>query len=152
MKRHYIGCEQIDHQIELITSRLQKVIAGEGGGVSNEVSWKGGGSFVYCELAKANQKYADQIEEASTDDELSAIWNNMKDKAFLSYKVEVSTIDGHSKDFSDLSIEDKKRFLIEGLDKNLLYVPYADMQSKDYSMSEDDKRLTDEFYKMKPQK
>ena len=149
MKRHYIACEQIDHQIELVTSRLQKVIAGDDGGVSDEVGWKGGGSFVYCELAKANQQYAEIIENAKSNEELVSVWSKMKDKAFLSYKVKPSIIDNHANDFSDLSLDDKKRFLIECLDKNMLYVPYSDMQSKDYIMADDDKRLTEEFYKMK---
>ena len=149
MKRHYIACEQIDHQIELVTSRLQKVIAGDDGGISHEVGWEGGGSFVYCELAKANQQYAEIIENAKSNEELVSVWSKMKDKAFLSYKVKPNTIDNHANDFSDLSLDDKKRFLIECLDKNMLYVPYSDMQSKDYIMADNDKRLTEEFYKMK---
>ena len=149
MHRHYIACEQIDHQIELVTSRLQKVIAGDDGGVSDEVGWKGGGSFVYCELAKANQQYAEIIENAKSSDELVSVWSKMKDRAFLSYKIKPSTIDNHANDFSDLSFDDKKRFLIECLDKNMLYVPYSDMESKDYIMADNDKRLTEEFYKKK---
>ena len=149
MHRHYIACEQIDHQIELVTSRLQKVIAGDDGGVSNEVGWKGGGSFVYCELAKANQQYVEIIEKANSNEDLVSVWKILKDKAFLSYKVKPSTIDNHANDFNDLSIDDKKRFLIECLDKNMLYIPYSDMESKDYIMADNDKRLTEEFYKKK---
>ena len=39
-------------------------------------------------------------------------------------------------------------FLIECLDKNLLYVPIADIDSNEYSLSEEDVRLSKEFYKM----
>lgn len=46
-----------------------------------------------------------------------------------------------------LSIEDQKRFLIECLDKNMLYVPFSDIDSGEYAISEEDKRLTREFYK-----
>lgn len=66
MGRRYIGCEQIDNQIELNKKRLCQVIEGEQGGVSKAVGWQGGGSFVYCELAKANDKFADEIEQAET--------------------------------------------------------------------------------------
>ncbi|MGO5017377.1 DNA methyltransferase [Segatella copri] len=59
--RKYIGCEQIDHQIELTVNRLNEVICGEQGGVSKSIGWQGGGSFVYCELSKANGKFADEI-------------------------------------------------------------------------------------------
>ena len=45
--RKYIGCEQIDHQIELTVNRLNEVICGEQGGVSKSIGWQGGGSFVY---------------------------------------------------------------------------------------------------------
>ena len=50
-------------------------------------------------------------------------------------------------EFEQLTIDDQKRFLIECLDKNLLYIPYSDMNSSDYQMSENDKNLTKEFYK-----
>lgn len=36
---------------------------------------------------------------------------------------------------------------IECLDKNMLYIPVSDMESKEYVISEEDKRLTKEFYK-----
>ena len=117
--------------------------------MSNEVGWKGGGSFVYCELAKANQQYVEIIEKANSNEDLVSVWKILKDKAFLSYKVKPSTIDNHANDFNDLSIDDKKRFLIECLDKNMLYIPYSDMESKDYIMADNDKRLTEEFYKKK---
>jgi hypothetical protein len=34
----------------------------------------------------------------------------MKEKAFLSYKVDIKTVDENAKDFEDLSIENQKRF------------------------------------------
>ncbi|MCD7952662.1 MAG: hypothetical protein LUG14_07045 [Synergistaceae bacterium] len=45
----------MDSQIELIMTRLEKVLRGETAGVSKKYNWQGGGSFVYCELAKLNQ-------------------------------------------------------------------------------------------------
>jgi adenine-specific DNA-methyltransferase len=44
-------------------------------------------------------------------------------------------------------LENQKRFLVECLDKNLLYIPVSEVDSNEYSLSEDDKRLTKEFYK-----
>jgi len=67
-------------------------------------------------------------------------------KAFLSYKVEPKIIDEHTKDFDDLSIEDQKRFLLECLDKNHLYVNYSEIDDEEYGVSKEDKRLNQNFY------
>lgn len=144
--RKYIGCEQIDHQIELTVNRLNEVICGEQGGVSKSIGWQGGGSFVYCELSKANGKFADEIEKAETNGQLMDIWNRMKATDYLNYKVDVKKNDANVTDFDSLSLDDQKRFLIECLDKNLLYVPLSDIDSNEYGVTDEDKRLTREFY------
>ena len=147
MKRHYIGCEQIDNQIELNKNRLVQVIAGEQGGVSKAVGWQGGGSFVYCELAKANAKFADEIDMAATTQQLEEIWTRMKSTDYLNYKVNIKDVDENVTSFETLSLEDQKRFLIECLDKNLLYVALSDIDSNEYGVTEEDRRLTREFYR-----
>ena len=147
MKRQYIGIEQMDYISTLNVSRLQKVIDGEQGGVSKSVNWQGGGSFVYCELAKANDEFVGKIQTAKTTEALKVIWTQMKETGFLNYKIDIATIDDNASDFEALSIDDQKRFLIECLDKNLLYVPFSDIDSEEYSISNEDKRLTKEFYK-----
>lgn len=144
--RKYIGCEQIDHQIELAVNRLNEVICGEQGGVSKSIGWQGGGSFVYCELSKANGKFADEIENAETTGQLMDIWNRMKATDYLNYKVDVKEVDANVADFEGLNLDDQKRFLIECLDKNLLYVPLSDIDSNEYGVTDEDKRLTREFY------
>ena len=77
------------------------------------------------------------------------IWERMKAEAFISYKIKLDTIEKNIKDFEALSLENKKRFLIETLDKNLLYVPHCDMESKEMGMSETDKVATKVFYNLK---
>lgn len=144
--RKYIGCEQIDHQIELTVNRLNEVICGEQGGVSKSIGWQGGGSFVYCELSKANGKFADEIENAETTGQLMDIWNRMKATDYLNYKVDVKEVDANVADFEGLNLDDQKRFLIECLDKNLFYVPLSDIDSNEYGVTDEDKRLTREFY------
>lgn len=144
--RKYIGCEQIDHQIELTVNRLNEVICGEQGGVSKSIGWQGGGSFVYCELSKANGKFADEIENAETTGQLMDIWNRMKATDYLNYKVDVKEVNANVADFESLNLDDQKRFLIECLDKNLLYVPLSDIDSNEYGVTDEDKRLTREFY------
>ncbi len=146
MKRKYIGVDQMYYIQTETLKRMQKVIEGEQDGVSKAVNWQGGGSFVYCELAKANAKFTDEIEAATTTPQLADIWSRMKATDYLNYKVDVKEVDANAADFYALSLEDQKRFLVECLDKNLLYVPLSDIDSDEYGVTDEDRRLTREFY------
>lgn len=145
--RQFITCDQLDSQIEMSMGRLQNVAKGESSGISRAVKWQGGGSFVYCELTKANQKFVDEIESAKSHKNLVAIWQKMQSTGYLNYKINISTFEENAKDFESLSFDNQKRFLIECLDKNMLYIPVGDMESEEYAVSDEDKRLTKEFYK-----
>lgn len=149
MNRRYIGIDQMDYIEDTACNRLTKVIEGEQGGISKSVNWQGGGSFVYCELAKANQQFADDIEKAASTEELVTIWEQMQETGFLSWKVNPKEIDANADDFTTLTIEDQKRFLIECLDKNLLYVPYSEIDNAEYGISENDKKINNQFYQTK---
>lgn len=144
----YIGIEQLDYKDNDTEIRLKNVINGDQTGISKSVGWKGGGDFVYMELAKWNENFVEKIQKAKTKEELKKLWEAMKEKAFLSYKVDIKTIDKNVKDFEDLSIEDQKRFLLECLDKNHLYVNYSEIDDEEYGVSEGDKKINKEFYKM----
>lgn len=144
--RQYIGIEQLDYGANDSVQRLKNVINGDQTGISKAVNWQGGGSFVYCELAKANDMFVEKIQTATTTDELKTIWAQMKETGYLSYKINIATIDANASDFEALSLEDQKRFLIECLDKNMLYVPFSDIDSEEYAISEEDNRLSKEFY------
>jgi adenine-specific DNA-methyltransferase len=141
MGRRYICIEQMDYINSITVRRLANVVAGEKGGISKSVNWKGGGSFVYCELAQANHRFIDAILAATDVDMVRAIWQNMRDIAFLSYRVNPLAIDVEHTDFAALSIDKQKRLLIETLDKNLLYVPLSEMDDKTYGLSDADKAL-----------
>lgn len=147
MGRQYIGVEQLDYGKNSAVVRLKNVIKGDQTGISKAVGWKGGGDFVYLELMKWNEKFVDEIKKAKTKEELKELWKKMKKKAFLSYKVDAKTIDQNAQDFDQLSLEDKKRFLYECLDKNHLYVNYSEIDDEEYAVSEEDKRLNREFYR-----
>ena len=147
LKRQYIGIEQLDYGKNDSVIRLKNVISGDKTGISKMVNWQGGGSFVYCELAKANGKFVDEIEAASTTMQLKDIWNRMKATDYLNYKVDVKEVDANAAGFESLSIDGQKRFLVESLDKNLLYVPLSDIDSNEYGVSDEDRRLTREFYR-----
>ena len=83
MGRRYIGVEQMDYIQTLAVERLKKVIGGETGGISERVGWQGGGSFVYCELAKQNQNFVEAIESATDLAALTDIYKRIVDTGFI---------------------------------------------------------------------
>jgi len=135
-RRQFILVEQLDEHIKVCKERICKAMEKEN--INDD--------FVYLELAKWNEKFVDKIQKAKTKEELKNLWEAMKEKAFLSYKVDIKTIDKNVKDFEDLSIEDQKRFLLECLDKNHLYVNYSEINDEEYRISKEDKKLNKEFY------
>lgn len=149
MGRQYIGIEQLDYGENDSIVRLKNVINGEQTGISKVENWQGGGDFVYCELMKLNGKYIDEIKKAKSTEELLDIWKMMKEKAFLSYKVDVKQFDENVTEFEQLSLDDQKKFLIECLDKNQLCVNYSEIDDEDYGVSKEDKNLNKQFYEAK---
>lgn len=146
LNRRYIGIEQMEYIENTAVARLKEVIKGENVGISKDVDWKGGGDFAYMELAKWNEELIEKIEKAKTGKELSKLWDEMKETAFLSYKVDLTTVDANAKDFADLSIADQKKFLIECLDKNQLYINLSEIEDKEYGVSKEDRELNKNFY------
>jgi len=144
--RRFIGVEQLDYIEDLPVQRLINTIKGEQSGISRAINWQGGGSFIYCELAKYNQTYADQILESDSKEKLIAVWQQMKDKAFLSYQFDKQSFDERIEAFKTLSLDDQKKFLLEVLDKNQLYVNYSEIADETFGISKEDKRLNDMFY------
>ncbi|MDD4495968.1 MAG: site-specific DNA-methyltransferase [Eubacteriales bacterium] len=144
--RRYIGVEQMDYVDSIAVQRLKSVISGETTGISVSTNWHGGGSFVYCELAKCNQHYVDEAVATQTDDEMVALLERVIKSGFISSRLKPSDIADSATDFESLSIEDKKRFIIELLDKNMLYVNLCDIDDEEYAISEADKAFTRSFY------
>lgn len=132
--RSFILIEQLKEHIDVCIKRIKKA------------SEDGTADFVYMELAKWNEEWIEKIEDVKTGKELVKLWDEMKDTAFLSYKVDPKTVDANAKDFADLSIADQKKFLIECLDKNQLYINLSEMEDKEYGISKEDKSLNNKFY------
>jgi adenine-specific DNA-methyltransferase len=105
-------------------------------------------SIVYCELAKCNQHFADEVAVAKTDAGLTDLLERVLATGFISSKVNPAEIAGAATDFEALSIEDKKRFILELLDKNMLYVNLCDLDDEEYAISDADKAFTRSFYGM----
>ena len=147
MGRKFIGIEQMDYIEDVSVARLQRVIEGEEGGISSMVGWQGGGEFMYCELAQANEVFVEKILSATTSKELLATWKDMEDTAFLSHKVNPKEIDSTKSEFEELSLEDQKKLLLQTLDMNMLYVPLSEIDDDTYKISDTDKALNRSFYK-----
>ena len=136
----------MDYTESLPVNRIINTINGEQSGVSKSVNWKGGGSFVYAELAQDNAGYIDSIQAAKKSKALIKIWNEIKDKGFISYKVSPKDIDDSMTEFSELTLDDQKKLLLSILDKNQLYVNYSDMEDADHQISKEDQALNHQFY------
>ena len=144
MKRQYIGIEQMDYIETVSIERLKKVIDGDQGGISKDVNWTGGGSFVYCELKNDAQEFKEAIVDATSTDQLLTLFEQAKKSSFLSYRVDPKNL--RKQDFEKLSLAEQKQILSEIIDNNNLYVNYSDIDDEDYQVSEQDKKLNRSFY------
>lgn len=149
MKRQYIGVEQMNYIETVAVERLKKVIEGEQGGISKSVNWQGGGSFVYLELKKYNQTFIELIEEAKDTKALLKIWEQMKNKSFLNYNVDIKKQDENMNEFKGLNLAKQKQHLCELLDKNQLYVNLSSLNDVDFACSKEEKKVTKDFYQLK---
>ena len=147
MGRQYIGVEQLDYGENSAVVRLKNVINGDQTGISKAVNWKGGGDFIYCELKELNEEFVRKIKKAKDTRDLLKIWEEMKQHAFLSYRVDPKLFDENIEEFKKLSAEEQKKLLIECLDANNLYVNYSEMEDKQYGISREDIELNKKFYK-----
>lgn len=144
----YIAVEQMNYGKNDAVVRLQNVVSGDKTGVSKIVKWKGGGSFTYLELKKLNQIFIDDIEVAKDSEALLRTWEQMKDKSFLDYNIDLKKQDEHIEDFKALTLEDQKEHLVSLLDKNQLYVNVSGLEDVDFACTDAEKKVTRDFYKL----
>jgi len=147
MGRKFITTEQMDYVQTVTVPRLQKVIEGEQGGISEAVNWQGGGSFVYAELLPYNQTFIDQIAKANTKEKLLQVWETMRENAFLSYQFDRKTFDERLDAFKTAELDTMKQYLLETLDKNQLYLNLSEIEDSRFNVSETDIQLNKQFYK-----
>ncbi len=149
MGRQYIGIEQMDYIEDIAVARLRKVIEGEQGGISKVVQWKGGGSFLYCELAPWNEQAKKRIAACESLEALETFFNEMYERYFLNYNVKIKEFKDNvlgEKQFRSLSLEEHKRIFCAMLDNNQMYVPVSEMADAKYDISETDQKMTKKFY------
>ena len=146
MDRRFIGVEQMDYINTVSVSRLQKVIDGEQGGISKSVGWKGGGSFVYCELLEDNESLVSELEMAENSEQVKVVLNKAIENGKLIPSILPSELKNAEEDFDQLSIDEQKNIVMELLNKNKLYVNFSDIDDEDYNVSEADKKFNRSFY------
>ena len=144
MNRQYIGIEQMDYIETVSVKRLEKVIEGEQGGISKDVNWSGGGSFVYAELKNDAQDFKNAVLEAREPETLSQLFEQAKKSSFLSYRVDPKKL--KKSEFEKFSLAEQKQVLLELVDNNNLYVNYSEIEDSDYGISLEEKKLNRDFY------
>lgn len=144
LNRQYIGLEQLDYGDNDSVARLATVINGDKTGISRDVNWRGGGSFIYAELKNDAQDFKNAIVNATKTKELIELFDEAKKSSFLSYRVEPKKL--KKNDFEQLSLAEQKQILLEIIDNNNLYVNYTEIDDISYHISEHDKKLNHMFY------
>ena len=151
MNIQYIGIEQLDYGKEDAVTRLKNVINGDENGISKDedINWQGGGNFIYCELAKWNEKAKEEIINCNSLEELKELFTSLCDKYYLDYNIRVNEFKNkiiEEEEFKKLPLEEQKKMFLTMLDLNQLYVQRTEMEDKKYGISEKDQRLTRMFY------
>lgn len=148
MNRRFIGIEQMDYIKTVSVERLKKVIEGEQGGISKDVNWQGGGSFVYAELMEKNQGYLKDVQQAETTKQLDDVVHRMiEGGADFDFRVDVEKV-LQDPEYQAMELTDKKQLMVKVIDKNQLYYAYSDMEDRDVQelMSESDIAFNKSFY------
>ena len=146
MGRRFIGIEQMDYINTVSVPRLQKVIEGEKGGISKDVNWQGGGSFVYAELMEKNQGYLKDLQKSESIQELMEVYNRMKENADIDFRLDLEKFEEEINNFN--SLDEKRRELVRILDKNQLYYNYANIDDANVRdlISDNDYEFNKSFY------
>nr|WP_278773585.1 site-specific DNA-methyltransferase [Limosilactobacillus mucosae] len=147
LKRKFITLEQLNNHINLAKKRLKSVILGETSGISKDVNWQGGGSFVYAELMEKNGGFVRDVEKAANTTELLAVFDRMKNMADFDFRVDLDKFKAELNTFESLA--DQKRELLRILDKNQLYYNYANIDDANVRdlIADHDYKFNQNFYR-----
>ncbi|MGX7100540.1 DNA methyltransferase [Globicatella sanguinis] len=145
MNRQYIGVEQMEYIETISIERLKKVIDGEQGGISKDVNWQGGGSFIYAELMDKNSTFTNAVLNAVDSDELKEIFDEMKHTLDFDFRVDLNEV---NQSVWNEEVETQKKILIKIIDKNQLYHNYSEMEDTNIKeqLSETDIAFNKSFY------
>ena len=132
--RKFIIIEQMDYIESITRERI----------VNSTVNGKES-TLVYCELLENVSTLIEKIQTAS-EETISEIKNEIySDERIVPY-ITRAELEKADEEFNSLELEEKKKALINLVDKNKLYVNYSDMDDESYAISESDKAFTKSFY------
>lgn len=145
MNRQYIGIEQMDYIETVAVERLKKVIDGEQGGISQDVAWSGGGSFIYAELMDKNSTFIDIVLNSKNSEELKSIFDDMKSTLDFDFRVDLQEV---AQSIWDEEFEMQKKILVRIIDKNQLYHNYSEIDDETIKsqLSQSDYDFNKSFY------
>lgn len=154
LNRKFIGIEQLDYNENDSIIRLKNVINGDISGISTDadIKWKGGGSFVYLELAKNNEQAKELILDCNNFQELLCLFDVLYDEFFLHYNVRIKEFKEkvcEEEAFKNLPLLKQKEMFCKMLDLNQMYVNLSEIEDSRYKLSDNDKSLTKDFYQIK---
>ena len=145
MKRKYVGIEQMEYIDDVTVKRMKKVIDGEQGGISKNVEWNGGGSFVFCQLMENSVSLLTKIDNSDENSIFDVKDKLYKDKRIVPY-ISTDNLKLNDENFKLLTLDEKKDVLNKLVDKNQLYVHYSDIDDKTYNITKNDKIFNKSFY------
>lgn len=131
LNRQFVLVEQMDGQIEIMEQRFAEK------------------RYIYLELKKYNQTFIERIESAQDTETLLQIWEQMKEKSFLAYNIDIKTQEANMEQFKQLELAQQKAVLCELLDKNQLYVNVSDMNDERFETTDEERKVTEAFYSKK---
>ncbi len=126
--RRYILVEQLEDTVAIMHRRFRDA------------------SPVYCELAAANSRYVQAIGAATTPEELSAVLADIEAHGYLSWRLDTETLHAGAAEFAALPLPQQKALLLEALDKNMLYVPLSEADSREFDLTAEEQALNRAFY------
>jgi adenine-specific DNA-methyltransferase len=103
------------------------------------------------EIAKNNEILINKIKEALNINELKIVFEKIKESSYINYNYDIDKIEiylnkGNLDEKTDL--DNLKILLIELLDKNMLYINYSEIDDENNKVSDEDKKVNKEFYKV----
>ncbi|NRN98840.1 Modification methylase DpnIIB [Lactobacillus helveticus] len=148
LNRKFITIDQMDYIQTLTVRRIENVISGDKTGISKEINWQGGGSFIYAELMEKNQGYLQDIQNAKDMDELMSIYSLMKQNSDIDFRVDLNKFEASLKEGEVPTLSDRKKELIKIIDKNQLYYNYFDIDDANVRnlISDSDYKFNKSFY------
>ena len=134
-KRIFVLIEQMDYVESLTVERMKRAI--------KHFGYDSG--FVYLELLELNQIYVSRIKKSTQKSQLLEIWQEMLEKAFLGFRYSDSKRVG-AKTLGNLSVTDLKKFLLDTIDSNMLYVPLSEIEDSGYGVKQDTLDYNRQFF------